>query len=76
MARKSTKGRTTKKVARKKVARKKVAAVARKAGKATGKARKVVSKRSASTPVAPGPVESPRAMDVLRAWSPARYTTR
>ncbi len=70
MARKTTKGKGTKTVRRKKAATTKTAA--RKSPKKSGKATAKTSRAKASVlGVAPA-----GAMDVLRAWSSSRYSTR
>ena len=74
MARKRTKGKTTKNVARKKVT--KTASAKRRRGKAAKKPRKPASKTSPPNPAVPRTVESPGAVDLFRAWSPSRYSTR
>ena len=74
MARKRTKGKVTKNVARKKVT--KTASAKPRRGKAAEKPRKPASKTSPPNPAVPRTVESPGAVDLLRAWSPSRYSTR
>ena len=74
MARKRTKGKTTKNVARKKVA--KAAGARRGTGSAAQKPRPPAPKTSPPEPAVPGAVESPGALDLLRAWSPSRYSKR
>jgi len=74
MVRKRTKGKATKNVARKKVT--KTAVAKRRTGKAAKKPRKPASKTSPPEPAVPGAVESPGALDLLRAWSPSRYSKR
>ena len=67
MARKMTKGKT-------KVI--KTTSAKRGTGKAAKKPRKPASKASPPKLAVPGTVESPGAVDLLRAWSPSRYSTR
>ena len=74
MARKRTKGKATKNVARKKVA--KAAGARRGTGSAAQKTRPPAPKTSPPEPAVPGAVESPGALDLLRAWSPSRYSKR
>ena len=74
MARKRTKGKATKNVARKKVA--KAAGARRGTGIAAKKPRTPAPKASAANPAVPGVVESAGALDLLRAWSPSRYSKR
>ena len=74
MARQRTKGKATKNVARKKVTR--TARAKRKPGKASKKPRQPASMASPPKPSVPGTVESSGALDLLRAWSPPRYSTR
>jgi len=73
MARQRTKGKGAKNVARKKVA--KTAGAKRRTGRAAKKPRKPAPETSAARPAVPKTVES-TAMDLLRAWSPSRYSTR
>ena len=74
MARKKTKTKATKKVARKKVARKRVAKSAKAGtGKGAKKARTPRATMSAPKAAPLASVDSVRAMDLLRAWSPSRY---
>ena len=74
MARKRTKDKATKNVARKKVTQ--TASAKRRRGKAAKNPRKPASKTSPPNPAVPRTVESPGAVDLLRAWSPSRYSTR
>ena len=74
MAVKRTKGKATKNVARQKLT--KTASAKRKTGKAATKPRQPASKPSPPKPAVPSAVESPGAVDLLRAWSPSRYSTR
>ena len=74
MARMRTKGKATKKVARKKIT--KAAGAKRRTGGAAKKPRTPVPKASAAKPAVPGVVESTGALDLLRAWSPSRYSKR
>ena len=74
MARKRTKGKATKKVARKKIT--KAAGAKRTTGGAAKKPRTPAPQASAAKPEVPGAVESTGALDLLRAWSPSRYTKR
>ena len=74
MARKRTKGKATKKVARKKIT--KAAGAKRRTGGAAKKPRTPAPETSAAKPAVPGPVESTGALDLLRAWSPSRYSKR
>jgi len=74
MARKRTKGKATKNVARKKVTR--TVSANLRTGKAAKMPRKPASKTSPPKPAVPGPVESPGSIDLLRGWSPSRYSTR
>jgi hypothetical protein len=73
MARKRTKGKATKNVARKKVTK---AGARRRTGKAAKKPRTPAPKTSAAKPAVPGAVESTGVLDLLRAWSPSRYSKR
>ena len=73
MARKRTKGKATKNVARKKVTK---AGAGRRTGRAAKKPRTPAPETSAAKPAVPGPVESTGALDLLRAWSPSRYSKR
>ena len=73
MARKRTKGKaTTKSAARKKITK----AAKRRTGGAAKKPRTPAPKASAAKPAVPGVVESMGALDLLRAWSPSRYSKR
>ena len=73
MARKRTKGKaTTKSAARKKITK----AAKRRTGGAAKKPRTPAPKASAAKPAVPGAVESTGALDLLRAWSPSRYSKR
>ena len=74
MARKRTKGKATKNVARKKVT--KAAGAKRRTGGAPKKPRSPAPKASPPEPAVPGAVESTGALDLLRAWSPSRYSKR
>jgi len=74
MARKRTKGKATKNVARKKVT--KAAGAKRRTGSAAKMPREPAPKTSAAKPAVPGAVESTGALDLLRAWSPSRYSKR
>ena len=74
MARKRTKGKTTKNVARKKVT--KAAGAKRRTGSAAKMPREPAPKTSPPKAAVPGAVESTGALDLLRAWSPSRYSTR
>ena len=74
MATKRTKGKATKHVARKKVT--KTASAKRRTGKAAKKPGEPASETSPPKPTVPRTVESPGAGDLLRAWSPSRYSTR
>jgi hypothetical protein len=74
MARKRTKGKAMKRVARKKVTQ--TASAKRRTGKAAQKPRQPAAKTSLAKPAVPRTGESPRASDLLRAWSPSRYSTR
>ena len=73
MARKRTKGKATKNVARKKVTK---AGARSRTGRAVKKARTPAPKTSAAKPAVAGAVESTGALDLLRAWSPSRYSKR
>ena len=72
MARKRTKGKATKSAARKKITK----AVKRRTGGAAKKPRTPAPKASPPEPAVPGAVESTGALDLLRAWSPSRYSKR
>ena len=74
MATKRTKGKATKNVARKKVT--KAAGAKRRTGSAAKMPREPAPKTSAAKPAVPGAVESTGALDLLRAWSPSRYSKR
>ena len=74
MAKKKTKGKATKNVGRKKVT--KTASTKRRTGKAAKKPGKPAAKPSPPEPAVPTTVESPGSMDLLRGWSPSRYSTR
>ena len=74
MAKKKTKGKATKNVGRKTGA--KGAGAKRSAGTAAKKPRKPAPKSSPTKPALPKTVEPRRGMDLLRAWSPSRYSTR
>jgi hypothetical protein len=74
MVRKRTQGKTTRKVARKKLT--KAAGAKRRMGGAAKKPRARAPKTSPPKPAVPGAVESTRSLDLLRAWSPSRYSTR
>ena len=73
MARKRTKGKATKNVARKKVT--KTVSANRRTGKAAMPGRPA-SETFPPKPAVPGPAESPGSIDLLRGWSPSRYSTR
>jgi hypothetical protein len=73
MARK-TKGKTTKKIARKKVAT--TARGRRRTASAVKKPRASAPKPSAPKPAGAPAVDTTSAMNLLRAWSPSRYSTR
>jgi hypothetical protein len=72
MARKRTKGKATKKVARKKITQ--AAGAKRRTGGAAKKPRTPAP--TPPKPAVPGVVESTGALDLLRAWSPSRYSKR
>jgi hypothetical protein len=72
MARKRTKGKATKSAARKKITK----AAKRRTGGAAKKPRTPAPKASPPEPAVPGAVESTGALDLLRAWSPSRYSKR
>ena len=74
MARKRTKGKATKNVARKKIT--KAAGAKRRTGGAARKPRRPAPKTSPPKAAVPEAVESPGALDLLRAWSPSRYSKR
>ena len=73
MARKKTKRKSTKNVARKKVT--KTASAKRRTVKAAKKPRKPAAKTSPPATAVPRTVESPGGMDLLRGWSPSRYSS-
>ena len=72
MARKRTKGKATKSAARKKITK----GAKRRTGGAAKKPRTPAPKASAAKPAVPEAVESTGALDLLRAWSPSRYSKR
>ena len=74
MARKRTKGKATKSAARKKIT--KAAGAKRRTGGAAKKPRTPAPRVSPPEPAVPGAVESTGALDLLRAWSPSRYSKR
>jgi len=73
MASKKTKGKAPRKIARKKVARS--SGVRRKTGAGAKKPRRSPPAASASKPAA-GAADTTAAMNLLRAWSPSRYSSR
>ena len=72
MARKRTKGKATKSATRKKITK----GAKRRTGGAAKKPRTPAPKASPPEPAVPGAVESTGALDLLRAWSPSRYSKR
>jgi hypothetical protein len=74
MARKRKSGKATKTVARKKVAKR--AGAKRKSAKTAKKPRRSAKKSSTGKATVSKALEQLGAMDLLRAWSPSRYSTR
>ena len=72
MARKRTKGKATKSAARKKITK----GAKRRTGGAARKPRRPAPSTSPPKAAVPEAVESPGALDLLRAWSPSRYSKR